>query len=242
MSVLAQVDGLVQATYERTFGPGFQVLSVLRGDRSVHPQGLLCEGTLEIDRDSEHVAGAEVFRPAGPRPVIVRCSRMVGLPRQLGDVFGIAVRVVDAYGPGRHQDLLCNSSRRPAPLNELFLPSPRWYANAYSSCLTFDAGAGPIIFGWEPPAVTGPGPGIEALRAEVADRGAVFGVSVAQRLHRPAIIGTLTLRKPLPADADLNFDPITNTGGGLRPAGALNMARSAVYRYSRRGRSAATTA
>lgn len=167
----------------------------------------------------------------------MRVSRGAGLPEALPDFFGIAVRLLDAYGPGCHQDLLINSSADQPIAHHLFLPAPRWFAQSYSTCLPYRAGAGLLLIGLEPPAERGPGPSLGAMRAQVA-QGTTYGVVVCPPLGRWTRVGSLALSEPLPLSAgDADFDP-WNTGGGLVPATWLNRVRREAYRQSRLGRGA----
>jgi hypothetical protein len=213
----------------------FRVGSALRGGRVFHPKGFLCGGSWEVEQSSLLAPDAHVLR-AGPRhPVIARVSRGVGLPEGMGDFFGVAVRLVDAYGPGRHQDLLINSSSGLPILHHLFLPAPRWFSQSYSTCLPYRAGANRFVIGLLPPSRRGPGPPLAAMR-EAIDEGVSFGIALSSSLGRWTRLGTLRLSQALPPDAgDVDFDP-WNTGGGLVPATWLNRIRREAYRQSRRGR------
>jgi hypothetical protein len=222
---------------ERIIATPFRAGSALRGARVFHPEGFLCRGTWEIDERSPLAGRAQVLQAAARHDVIARVSRGAGLPEALPDFFAIAVRLVDAYGPDRHQDLLINASSGLPVLHHLFLPAPRWFAQPYSTCLPYRAGGGPFLIGLLPPPERGPGPPLAAMRAAV-ERGVDFGVAVCPPLGRWARIGTLRLHGVLPAETgDVDLDP-WNTGGGLTPATWLNRIRREAYRQSRiaRGR------
>jgi len=213
----------------------FRLGSALRGARIFHPQGFLCRGTWEIDSVVPIAPDAEIFRQGARHDVVARVSRGAGLPEALPDFLGIAVRLVDAYGPRRHQDLLINASSGLPVLHHLFLPAPRWFAQSYSTCLPYRSGSRPFLVGLLPPAARGPGPSLAAMRAAVTD-GVTFGIAVAGPLERWSRVGTLRLRGPIPATAgDVDFDP-WNTGGGLTPVTWLNRIRREAYRQSRRAR------
>jgi hypothetical protein len=214
----------------------FRVGSALRGARVFHPEGFLCRGRWEIEAESELAGEAEILRLGAGHDVIARLSRGVGLPDRLPDFFGIAVRLVDAYGPDRHQDLLINASSSLPLLHHLFLPAPRWFAQSYSTCLPYRSGGGPFVVGLLPPPERGPAPPLAAMRAAV-EQGVAFGIALSTPLGRWRRIGTLHLREPVPGEVD--FDP-WNTGGGLEPATWLNRLRREAYRQSRlaRGRGA----
>ena len=224
---------------ERAVAMPFRAGTALRGARVFHPEGFLCRGTWEIDERSPAAPEAAALQPGARYDVTARVSRGAGFPQALPDFFGIAVRLVDAYGAGRHQDLLINSSSGLPVLHHLFLPAPRWFAQTYSTCLPYRAGGPPFLIGLLPPPDRGPGPPLRAMRATVA-AGVAFGVAVCAPLGRWARVGTLSLREPLLATAgDVDFDP-WNSGGGLVPATWLNRLRREAYRQSRvaRGRPA----
>lgn len=51
-------------------------------------------------------AGSTLLSAPGVHTAIVRFSRSIGAPRPLPDLLGMSLRVLDAYGPDRHQDFL----------------------------------------------------------------------------------------------------------------------------------------
>jgi hypothetical protein len=220
---------------ERAVAVPFRLGSALRGARVFHPQGFLCRGTWRVRRGAALAPDAAVLGPGTEHECLVRLSRGAGLPEALPDWFGLTVRLENAYGPGRHQDLLLNSSAGAPLVRHLFLPAARWFAQAYSTCLPYRAGAGPFLILLEPPAEPGPEPSLAGMRAAVARRPR-FEIAVAGSAGRRQRIGQLELRDPLPPDTpDVDFDP-WNTGGGLKPATRINELRREAYRQSRRGR------
>jgi len=219
---------------ERAVALPFRAGSTLRGARIFHPEGFLCDGEWAIERGSPIAPGAEALRAGARHRVLARVSRGAGLPDTLPDFYAVAVRLVDAYGPGAHQDLLINASSGLPVLHHLFLPAPRWYAQTYSTCLPYRAGAGLFVLGLLPPAERGPGPSQGAMRAAVA-AGVAFGIALAPPFGRFSRVGTLRLHSPHPEGDDTPYDP-WNTGGGLEPATWLNRLRREAYAQSRRGR------
>jgi hypothetical protein len=215
----------------------FRIGSALRGARVFHPQGFLCRGRWEIATTSASAPSAHALTAGSGFDCLVRVSRGAGLPEGLPDFLGFAIRLLDAYGADHHQDLLINASADLPVVHHLFLPAPRWYAQSYSTCLPYRAGAGLVLIGLLPPAVRGPRPSLEAMRR--ATEGTVtLGVAISTLLGRWERIGTLRLQDPLdPGAGDVDFDP-WNTGGGLQPATWLNRLRREAYRQSRLGRGA----
>ncbi len=103
-----------------------RLASRLRGERAIHPRGRAFSGTVVLTGGAG--TGAALLDTAGTYDAVVRFSRSAGLPPRLPDVYGLAVRLVDAHGPGASQDLLLDSTQ-PAPLLRR-LPWPRWDATS----------------------------------------------------------------------------------------------------------------
>ncbi|MCW2958898.1 MAG: hypothetical protein JWP18_1701 [Solirubrobacterales bacterium] len=216
----------------------FGVVARARHARAVHPQGFLCRGTWTVDRTTPLAGNSPLLRAGARYDVLARASRGLGLPQQMGDFFAVAVRLVDAHGPGRHQDFLLNTSADIPVVHHVFLPARRWFAQDYSTCLPYRTDAGTLLLGLRPPAEEGPGPSLDDMRDRVAG-GVRFGLTIAGAFGRFEPIGTLHLHSLVdPAEGDVDFDPFI-TGGGLEPAPAwLQTVRSEAYRWSRRGRDA----
>jgi hypothetical protein len=188
-------------------------LAGLRGGRAVHERGRVRTGTLTM---AGPVAGVAALERAGPLPVLVRLSRAAGLPDWAPDVHGLAIRLLDAYGPGRHQDLLLDSSP-PPPLDRV--PLPRWRpAGRYGSLVTYRLAGRRTLIG-------------ATLRATPA------GLVATVRFGAEPATGTLRLAAELDADADrqVRFDP-GSAGPGWEPASRLLRLRQASYRASRQVR------
>src|SRR5829696_3230604 len=98
-------DAAVVDLLEQPSRAVFAGLSRWRGARIFHPHGATVRGELVVG-DRQGLAGTDLFRPGRRAEVLVRLSRGIGLPQPWPDILGIAVRVVDAYGPAAHQDLL----------------------------------------------------------------------------------------------------------------------------------------
>src|SRR5207253_1513861 len=119
------------------------IASRLRGERIIHARGRTLTGRLHVDSNAG--TGAALFDVPADHEVLVRFSRGAGLPTPLPDVHGLAVRVLDAYGSGRHQDLLYSST--------LSLPVVRWLPvpvrrpRFYGSLLPYDVGGAHRMLG-----------------------------------------------------------------------------------------------
>lgn len=222
-------------------GAIFRTLSRLRSSRSLHPQGLVFEGRVEIDRPPRDLGGdVPLLRRVGSHQAIVRLSRGAGLPHRLPDVHGLTVRLVDAHGEGRHQDLLLASSLPGPLLHHLLMLSPSFFALPYSSVLLYRLGAVTRVV--EARAVTEPVDAddpFDQLLDTAAQRDVRFELSLATPMGAPAPIGFVTLgdRVPEPQADRIRFNP-WNTGGGIRPTGPFMGVRESAYRESQRGWSA----
>ena len=78
---------------------------------------------------------------------IVPFSRSVGLPRPVPDLLGMSLRVLDAYGVDRHQDVLAVSSVDLPVLHHLFVPAGDLQQRPYSSSLPYRAGEDTFTLG-----------------------------------------------------------------------------------------------
>lgn len=222
---------------DRTVGALYGALSKLRQARSFHPDGIVFEATVEIDRPSAELAGAPLLATAGAHPAIVRLSRGLGLPEPLPDVLGLTVRFVNVHGPGRHQDFLMVESLDGAPGHHVILPVRSFFDRPYSSILLYRIGSEIRLVGALQ--VTDPEPGATAfaeLERTAGERAVAFDLAVASLRGRWQAIGRIRLgeRLALSEGERIRFNP-WNTGGGIRPTGPLMGVRDAAYRGSQRG-------
>jgi hypothetical protein len=212
-------------------------LAALRRGKAVHPHGVSYRARLVLD-GARSAAGSELLGAAGERTAVVRFSRSLGLPRPLPDLLGMSIRVPDAYGPGRHQDLLLVSSVDRPVLHHLFLPARDVQQRPYSCSLPYRAGGRLLLVGAVPDP-TSPRPGgadeLDRLARAAATGELRFALAVARLGGRFERVGTLHLdRAPLPGAFDaLRFNPF-HCGGGLEPAGTLNRLRAHAYPLSQR--------
>ena len=216
-------------------GGFFRLLSALRGKRIFHPHGLVFEAVFEPYARSAP-AGVELF-DRGQRPALVRCSRALGLPEPAPDVLGFAIRFPDAYGPDRHQDLLCVTSFDAPVGHHALVPATGFFARPYSTLLVYRLPEGVRLFGVLP---LGTGPPIGPVLEQIADAAragtATFELAVAPVSGRFEGVGTIRLGEQLPPERGerLRFNP-RNSGGGILPTGPLMGVRDAAYRGSQRG-------
>ncbi|CAA9289741.1 MAG: 3',5'-cyclic-nucleotide phosphodiesterase [uncultured Corynebacteriales bacterium] len=211
--------------------------SALRHARVFHPVGVAYAVTVDVEPDGTGPWGAPLLDRPATLTGLVRLSRGTGLPDGLPDVLGLALRLTDAHGPGRHQDLLVNTAGRGPLVRQVFLPARGFGTGRYSSVLPYRVGAARVLFGARPV-----GPGDLRTFAEL-DRAAAAGalrfrLEVARPGGRWRPVGTITVGERLPAEVaeELRFNVNEHTGGGIAPVGALQELRRQSYRLSQRHR------
>lgn len=223
----------VEAVFERFFG----ALSALRGRRIFHPHGVSFSARLRPRPDL--ATGAALLDSGAERSALVRLSRSFGLPESLPDPCGLALRVPDAYGPGRHQDLLLVSGGRRPLARHFPLPARGFTDPWYSSLLPYRCGGAALLIGARATWGLEPRLGLAQLaRRDVA--GLAFELAVARPRGPWRAVGELELGRRLEpvVSENLRLDP-GHTGGGLEPWGWIGRARPAAYRGSQAGRGAA---
>ena len=219
-------------------GAFWGALSRLRGGRrSLHPNGDGYSGRLVVAGGGS--TGAELFDSQGSHPVLVRFSRGAGLPEPLPDILGIAVRVVDAHGPGSHQDFLLATSSGAPVVHHALLPARSFFDRTFSSILVYSIGGSTRLVGALPrspvPHSGDAGLGGVALAAARGDLS--YDLALAAPFRRFSAAARLDIGDPLPGDEAerLRFN-VWNSGGGIRPAGPFQGVRLPAYEGSQRGR------
>lgn len=208
----------------------YRNLSRLRGKRGFHPFGVGFAARL-----TPLGGGLEGTAFGRESETLVRLSRSLGLPEALPDPCGLALRVPDAHGPGRHQDLLMVSSALPPGGRHALLPSRGFCDLPYSSLLPYRLGGRTVVLGARALAPR-PGPKLEDL-AERRVGGLEFELRAAGLTGGWEPFARLSLAERLAPERSerLCFDP-TNTGGGLELVGLLNRLRGPAYAASQEGR------
>lgn len=202
----------------------------------MHPTGVVYDARLSV-RGSPEAPPARLLCERAEHRAIIRFSRSIGLPRPIPDLLGLSIRVLDPYGPGRHQDLLLVSSVDRPILHHIFVPALDVWQRPYSSSLPYRAGSARFLIGALPD-LRSPSPAgkdeFERLHAAAATDGLSFELAVATIGGRFHPIAQLQVGARLSDDLDaLRFNP-WNTGADLQPAGWLNAARFRSYRLSQR--------
>lgn len=199
-----------------------RTLSRKRGARWLHPTGDGWHAALDVPAGNR--TGAALLDTPAERPAIVRHSRAVGTPRGMVDAYGLAVRIPDLHGHGRHQDFLVTTSVDVPVLHHLPLPAPAGpWSQSYTSALPYRIGGTLCIVGAIP-----------------HERERAFDLALARPLGRWSPVARLRLGAPLdPDETDaLRFD-VWNTGGGIVPSGLIQRLRRPIYVGSQRGRAEA---
>lgn len=214
-------------------------VAAARGGKAVHPDGIVHDARVVIDGSADAPPGSSLLSEPREHAAIVRFSRSVGLPRPVPDLLGLSLRVLDAYGPDEHQDVLVITSLDIPVLHHLFVPATDAQQRVYSSSLPYRAGDRSFLLGVLPDP-TSPRPGGEdefaRVRAAAATGELRFGLGVAPVGGRFRRVGTIHVGAPRSPELDaLRFNPVEHTGGGLQPAGALNRMRAMAYPLSQRG-------
>jgi hypothetical protein len=220
----------------------FRLLARLRGGRALHPVGLGYRARLEVGPAARRFPGTRLLVPGAGYPALVRFSRGAGLPERLPDALGVAVRLVDAYGPGQPQDLLLTSSADLPVARRLLFPARSFLHRSFSSALPYRVGGRRVVALLAPrPAPAGAawprtGRALPDLAAAAATGALAYELRLAGSLGRARTVGVLAIGTPLDAAATeaLRFNPWT-TGQGIHPLGRLNRLRRPSYRASQQG-------
>jgi hypothetical protein len=210
-------------------------LAAVRGGKAVHPAGAVHRARLVVDGAAHAPRASELLSAPAEHPALMRFSRSLGLPRPVPDLLGVSLRVLDAYGPERHQDFMLVTSVDLPVLHHLFVPATDVQQRLYSSSLPYRAGDETFLVGVVPDAES-PRPSgddeLDRLSRAAATGRLSFGLSIAPVGGRFRRVGSLHVGERMDHAADaLRFNPF-NCGGGLRPAGALNRLRDYAYPLS----------
>jgi hypothetical protein len=170
--------------------------------------------------------GAPFLDRPGSFAAQVRFSRGLGLPEPLPDVLRVDVKVIDAHGPGRHQDFLLVSSCAGPGWRHLAVPTTEFGGQPFSSLVPYLVGGRIRVFGVRPvgPPVRDGGNALAEVHV-AAGRGELsLELAVAGEVGPWLPVGRLVVGELLDdrsTDA-LRFDP-WRPGPGIRPVGPLHL-------------------
>lgn len=219
-------------------GALFGTLARALGTRPLHPDGVAFEAELVVE--TPRLRGARLFARPGRRPALVRFSRGFGLPEPVPELMSMAVKVPDAYGPGRDQDLLMAAAGERPVLRHVFAWGGSHLDRAYSTVLPFRVGGRTMLLGAVPrePAERRPGD-LPELVAAAAAGDLAFDLRVATPLGPWRRVATLEVGRRLVDDEEeaLAFNS-DRAGGGIEPVGFVNRVRGAAYDAAAHGRDA----
>jgi len=220
-------------------GAVFGAIARLRGDRSLHPAGVAFAATFVVEQP--RLKHARLFARRTRRPAYVRFSRGFGLPEPLPEILSVAVKVPDAYGPGRDQDLLLTAAGDAPVLRHVFFVGRSHVAKRFSSVLPFRVGGRTMLLGAVPrvgPALDG-GRDLEELELLAAAGRLSLDLQVATPTGPWRTVARLDVGERLGRqDEDaLGFNS-DNAGGGIEAIGLVNRLRGAAYAASIAGRRA----
>jgi hypothetical protein len=208
-----------------------------------HPQGSGYHAEVVIT-PGERPTGSPFLDQPGSFEAVVRFSRGAGIPDPVPDVLGLAIKVLDAHGPGRDQDLLLVSSATPPFGRHLLVPATGFLGRPFSSVLPYLVGRRVRVFGASP--MTEPvhdgGTALAEVQVAATSGELKYDLVMAPEFGSWRRIGQLRIYEPLDDDeADaLRFNP-WNTGPAITPLGVLQALRRYAYTGSqsqrqRRGR------
>lgn len=217
-----------------SIGAVLALVAAVRRGKAVHPKGVVYGARLVVSGASQ-APPARLLREPSEHRAIVRLSRSLGLPRPLPDLLGLSLRVLDAYGRGRHQDLLLVTSVDRPLLHHVFVPATDAQQRPYTSALPYRTGGERFLIGVLPDPCSPRPDGLDEftrLDAAAASGRLAFRLCTAPMGGRFQPVGELRIGGRLADELDaLRFNP-WNTGEDLVPAGWLNGARCRAYRLS----------
>jgi hypothetical protein len=203
-----------------------------RGKRLLHPAGATFEATLTVREGLSY--GVPLLDEPGEYRALVRLSKATATPAGWLDVLGLAVRVLDAGGPGAPLDVALSSTGRAVVLRHLLVPRRDFATTTFTSLLPYRVGGrnryvAAVPAGIRPGVVTD----LASVPAAVAARRFVWSVLVADLTGPWQPVATLEVGRQ--SDEDPRFNVVDHVVPGFAPAGWLNRLRGPAYRGSQRG-------
>ena len=153
------------------------------------------------------------------------------------ELMSMAVKVPDAYGPGRDQDLLLTAAGERPLLRHLFAWGGTHLERSYSSVLPFRVGDRTTLLGAAPRTAPGDGGDRGELERAAAQGELAFDLRVATPASAWRPVARLEVGRRLADDEEeaLAFNS-SNAGGGIEPVGLVNRVRDAAYEAAARNR------
>ncbi|MFI8193767.1 phosphodiesterase [Streptomyces sp. NPDC085946] len=221
----------------------YRVARRLAGRRAapaLHPHGVLCTGRLDVHGTADGSWNVPWLDRPGSYRVTARWSRALGLPGNVPDGLGLALRVEDAGGSGAPLDLLLTSSGAGRLGRHLPLPRHRALSGPYSTLVSYRTGDRVRVLAAFPE--RGPHDAVDvalpALRQALLRAPVRFDLRAAAAGEPWRSFAALTLQEPAPAPehGTVSYDPYAHRLPGLRPTEWLRRLREAAYSGSRHGR------
>ncbi|TDB94810.1 DUF1990 family protein [Actinomadura sp. 7K534] len=241
--------GILARVAATAFTRTFVLATRLRGDRPLHPEGLVFDATLNLNGTSRYW-GVPFLDDTAEVQGLARLSRAVGLPVALPDILGLALRWPQAdTGDGSTAELLLATTGHSVLGRRLLRPMSRWSPAFYGSLLAYRVGDRRVLLGAvgrREPAVPAR---LDALAHAADERALQFDLVVATEFGRWERFGELRLTGPARGDDEhpMRFNPARHPIHQMPPAGLLQQVRGPTYaavqytaRRARRARDART--
>jgi len=197
---------------------GTQGLASLRPARKpLHPEGDVLNGRIYRQGSSVTTGVAWLDEP-GEDVVVVRLSRAIGLPRNLPDIHGLAVRVHADDGDG---DILFATTGWGRVSRFVLTASRHPHSRPLTTLLPYDTDSGALLLGAD------------------ATRAGSYDLSWARPAGEWHQFGVLLLSTPSD-DREISFDPVQRQITGLRQYPSVRRLRAPAYRRARQSRADST--
>lgn len=160
--------------------------------------GRVYRATLGIDLTADVPGNTQLLTPGSRVDVLVKMSTVTGFRT-------VCIKIPDAYGPARDQDLLLASSADGIPFHHAVLPAANVDSRLYSSLWLYLAGIEPVVFGLRAEEVA------QSTDLTAGDR---FSFLISSAVGRFRAVGTLVIDGE--SDDSATTFAGSSTGGGLR--------------------------
>lgn len=198
-----------------------RMASKVRGQRVFHPRGRSFRAVVRVPGGAR--VGVPLLDEPGTYDAVVRVSRGAGLPGRFPDVGGLAVRLLDVGGPGRHQDLLVDTAATVPVLRRLPMPGREVLGATFSSLLPYEAAGRRLLVGAAPA-----GPRRATLDTLTVPWALLLTVASAHGPWRPVARVEAWAELPEEEGRQVRFTPGA-AAGGLVPAGPTQEWRRRSY-------------